>query len=239
MVRFFVSALLHHTFTQTTDYFLCFARLFWCGLDFEAVVYNFMSLFTPLFSFPDQIFVLQHFPNCKAARIINLSFTQIMASRSCSEFQNPNPRILEIFRSSSNYIGQGHKDCTSGLRLNQIPEYIFFLEETKVMIKKAPPWTSSLAATKPRLWWVACTILGGHWTAPHKLCWARARVQIGWWQTSSPGRYSRPWPWHSPAGPVAIHCAAGSPFVTVSQLTSPPEHPQFSVFPHEKIHGNL
>ena len=40
-------------------------------------------------------------------------------------------------------------------------------------------------------------------------------------------------------GPVAIHCAAGSPFVTVSQLTSPPEHPQFSVFPHEKIHGNL
>ena len=40
-------------------------------------------------------------------------------------------------------------------------------------------------------------------------------------------------------GPVAIHCAAGSPFVTVSQLTSPPEHPQFSVSPHEKIHGNL
>ena len=64
-------------------------------------------------------------------------------------------------------------------------------------------------------------------------------VQIGWWQTSAAGRYSRPWPWHSPAGPVAIHCAAGSPFVTVSQLTSPPEHPQFSVFPHEKIHGNL
>ena len=107
------------------------------------------------------------------------------------------------------------------------------------MMKKAPPWTRSLAATKPRLWWVACTILSGHWAAPYKLCSARARVQIGWWQTSAAGRYSRPWPWHSPAGPVAIHCAAGSPFVTVSQLTSPPEHPQFSVFPHEKIHGNL
>ena len=106
-------------------------------------------------------------------------------------------------------------------------------------MKKAPPWTSSLAATKPWLWWVPCTIFGGHWAAPYKLCLARARVQIGWWQTSAAGRYSRPWPWHSPAGPVAIHCAAGSPFVTVSQLTSPPEHPQFSVFPHEKIHGNL
>ena len=29
------------------------------------------------------------------------------------------------------------------------------------MMKKAPPWTSSLAATKPWLWWVACTFLGG------------------------------------------------------------------------------
>ena len=52
------------------------------------VVYNFMSLFTPLFSFPDQIFVLQHFPNCKAARIIKLSFTHSMARRSCSALLN-------------------------------------------------------------------------------------------------------------------------------------------------------
>ena len=85
----FVVALFHHTLTQTNDFFSSFARLIWCGLDFEAVVYNFMSLFTPLFSFPDQIFVLQHFPNCKAARIIKLSFTHIMASRSCSDFKNP------------------------------------------------------------------------------------------------------------------------------------------------------
>ena len=107
------------------------------------------------------------------------------------------------------------------------------------MMKKAPPWTSSLGYQALTLMSCLYNFRWALWQPLTNCVELELFVQIGWWQTSAAGRYSRPWPWHSPAGPVAIHCAAGSPFVTVSQLTSPPEHPQFSVSPHEKIHGNL
>ena len=46
---------------------------------FEAILYNVMSHFTPLFSCSDQIFVLQHFSNWRLPPlIINLSLTHIM-----------------------------------------------------------------------------------------------------------------------------------------------------------------
>ena len=126
----FVIALFHHTLTQTTDYFSRFAQLFWCGLYFEAVVYNFMSLFTPLFSFPDQIFVLQHFPNCKAARIINLSLTHIMASWSCSEFKYSNPRNPGNLQIISGLHWKRIKRLHTRTKDKPDSRIHFFLEET-------------------------------------------------------------------------------------------------------------
>ena len=122
-------------------------------------------------------------------------------------------------------------------------------------MKKAPPWTNSLAATntKPRLWWVACTIFGGQ--PQYKLCWARALLQIGWalarvqtvlssltnWLMTN----IRGWPLLSTLA-LTLACWPGRHSLCrrkslrdrllahFATRTSP-----FSVSPHEKIHGNL
>ena len=67
------------TVKSTKSIFAFKLRAILSHFTFEAILYNFMSHFTPLFSCSDQIFVLQHFSNWRLPPlIINLSLTHIM-----------------------------------------------------------------------------------------------------------------------------------------------------------------